>query len=245
MKAPTDRDNQIVSAVAVFGATLPLLAMTFVGLQEGANIAAKMARDLAAIAEISPFYGSLSAIGALVWFASGALSMFVALCLRDRLSRTDTGFLTLGSLLSFYLALDDYFMFHEEIAPRYLGLGEPVVIGFLVFAVGAYLVAFRRQILATRFLWLVAALGLFGGSVLVDAVIEPLLTNPSSWIYVVEDGLKWVGIVCWARYHFGVCQAAVRSRLVAADPASKADMPQSVSSALQEIRERLDKARAA
>jgi hypothetical protein len=59
-------------------------------------------------------------------------------------------------------------------------------------------------ILRTRYTVLLAALALFAISVLSDALLAQwkLITiTDASLLVLVEDGVKWVGIVTWCAYH--------------------------------------------
>lgn len=161
-----------------------------------------LTRDTTAIAKIHPLSGMLSNLGILLWCAAALISGFVAYVLRNIKTQDTFWFLFFSALLSAYLLLDDLFLFHEKIAPVYLGLPEKMVIGILGIAVLSYLIAFRRIILRTNFGVLLLALGFLATSVVIDSFFELLWTSQlDNWAYFFEDGTKWLGIASWCGYY--------------------------------------------
>jgi len=127
--------------------------------------------------------------------------LFSAVALRRVESSDAYKFLLSSALLSTYLLFDDFFMVHESLVPKYLGLSETVVFLVLGLAVSSYLIVFRSLILRTNYLLLLLAIGLLAMSVAIDMI-------PSRWMWladyqaiVVEDGAKWLGIVSWCSYY--------------------------------------------
>lgn len=160
-----------------------------------------MTRDIAATANLHPLTGVLSNLGVLLWSAAASICAFAAMALRNSRPREPFRFLLCSALLSAYLLLDDFFLFHDELAPRYLGVDEKLVYAALGIAVCAYLIAFRRVILQTHFAVLLLALGFLGIAVVMDALLEPWLRRLGHWEYFFEDGAKWLGIACWCSYY--------------------------------------------
>lgn len=158
-----------------------------------------LTQDATALAKVHPLAGVLSSLGILVWWSSASLWLFCAGVHRregeERLAR----FCLSSALLSGYLALDDLFQIHESLAPVYLGIPEGAVYGLLGLAVVAYLLSFRDLLLNLRGLLLLGALGLLAASVGVDR-IEHWLWRLGHWTYLLEDGLKWMGIVSWCAF---------------------------------------------
>lgn len=158
-----------------------------------------MTRDMATIGGLHPLAGVVSNLGAFLWCACAAISLFAALCVR---SGAVQRFLFCSAALSAYLLLDDFFMIHEELAPRYLGIDDNVVVGALGLATCAYLLSFWRLIARTRYVVLVLALGLLGASAAMDELLW-------SWVriggleFLIEDGAKFLGIALWCSYHAG------------------------------------------
>lgn len=160
-----------------------------------------LTRDISAIADVHPFSGVLSNLGILLWCVAGSTSAFAAMILRSAEPRGNYLFLLSSAFLSAYLMLDDFFLFHEDLAGRYLGLNEKVVFVLLAVAVLSYLVSFRKVILQTNVTIFVLALVFLSLSVVVDAIIDPWLLWLGHWKIFIEDGAKWLGIVFWCSYY--------------------------------------------
>ncbi|MEA5574219.1 hypothetical protein [Calothrix sp. UHCC 0171] len=160
----------------------------------------RLTRDVVVIAEIHPLSGALSNLGILLWCVAASVCTFVAVAIRDKVPRSAFLFLLASALLSGWLLFDDLFLFHEDLASRYLGLSERVVICALGIFVSTYLVAFRKTILKTNYLLLIIAFGFLVSSVLVDVLLERFLWGIGHWTFLVEDGLKWLGISYWCSY---------------------------------------------
>jgi len=160
-----------------------------------------MTRDVTATANVHPLTGILSNLGILLWCAAASICAFAAVTLRNVKPGEAFRFLLCSALLSAYLLLDDFFLFHDELAPRYLGVDEKLVYAALGIAVSAYLIAFWRVILQTHFAVLLLALGFLGIAVVMDALLEPWLRRLGHWEYFVEDGAKWLGIAAWCSYY--------------------------------------------
>ena len=170
-------------------------------------------RDTASIAGIHPLAGFLSNLGILLWSASFFISLFTALALHNSLTKNDFQFLITSAFISGYLLFDDLFMFHEFLAPEYLGVNENVVLFILVLAVVAYLFVHKREILKTDLRMLILALTLLAFSVFVDAAYSRLPNiQLGQWKYLMEDGLKWLGIVCWCSYHVQTAHQFIKER---------------------------------
>lgn len=159
-----------------------------------------MTADMTATARVHPLTGAVSQLGALAWCATASICAFAAAALRSGERREDRRFLMASALLTAYLLLDDLFLFHENLAPRYLGLRETVVYAALGATVCAYLFAFRRVILGMNASMLILAMGFLGASVVVDVILAPWLGMIGHWEYFVEDGVKLLGIASWCGY---------------------------------------------
>lgn len=170
-----------------------------------------LTQDATALAKVHPLAGVLSSLGILVWWTSASLWLFCAAVHRREGEQRLARFCLSSALLSGYLALDDLFQIHESLAPVYLGIPEGAVYGLLGLAVAAYLLSFRDQLLNRRGLLLLGALGLLAASVGVDG-LERWLWRLGHWTYLLEDGLKWMGIVSWCAF----CVAWCRDHVLAA-----------------------------
>lgn len=198
------------SIVRLYIVALAMLGLLVVwGLLASADLA-KLTRDPAAISGISPFAGVLSNIGILMWCAAAAICFFSAVMLNYHMVK-DEGFaflLSLGAVTTLLL-LDDLFLLHEEVFPQYLSIDDKVVLPIYALILLAFLVKYRYVILQTRFLLLLFAFGFFGLSVVADGLLHDL----TALNLLLEDGLKFFGIVGWLGYCAHVCFRFVDAKL--------------------------------
>lgn len=156
--------------------------------------------DSAEITGANPFTGAISTFSDMVWFAAGAVCFFEARLVRGRRA----WFLFSAGALSVLLALDDLFLLHEVVLPKHVGVGERYVKAFYLVAVGAYATAFRRLLRESRWPVLILAGACFTLSMALDTVaigkLLPVLPD-GIMFYVVEDGLKVLGIFLWTAFH--------------------------------------------
>ena len=188
------------------GIYLPILALLIamqIAASRGGVSLSRYTRDpLAHFDDASPFLGSLSNIGVLLWCAAAAICIFTGLLLASRF------FFAFG-LLTAWLAADDLFLLHERVIPGLTGLSQNVVYGIYVIGVAALLIAFRRRVLRSDFLMLLFSLGFFAVSILADL----LLDRDFAWHHLIEDGSKLLGIAGWLGYLGRVSMLAIRSEL--------------------------------
>ena len=157
-----------------------------------------LTRDPAAVANVHPFTGVLSNLGVLLWCSSAAICLFSGVVLHHTQRTKGCWFLICSALLTLCLLFDDLFLFHEFLARRYLGLSEKVVYVFLGGVTAAYLLTFRRVILQSEYTVLCLSLVFFGISVAVD-VLSPAWLG--AWLFLVEDGAKFLGLASWCNYY--------------------------------------------
>ena len=157
-----------------------------------------LTRDPAAVANVHPFTGVLSNLGVLLWCSSAAICLFSGVVLHHTPWTKRCWFLICSALLTLGLLFDDFFLFHEVLAQRYLGLGEKVVYVFLGGVTAAYLLIFRRVILQSEYAVLCLALVFFAISVAIDTLFPRWLGD---WIFLVEDGAKFLGLASWCSYY--------------------------------------------
>lgn len=159
-------------------------------------------REPATLYKFHPFAGFLSNLGSLIWCSAAAICLFSSEILRRTEGRRERfWFLVCSALLTLALLFDDALLLHEYFAPRHFGIPEEVVYVFLGTITAIYLLVFRRLILRTEYLVLGVALGYFAVSVAIDAVLEKWLWRIGEWVYLVEDGAKFLGLVSWCLYY--------------------------------------------
>ncbi len=151
----------------------------------------------------APMYiGLVSNIGVVLWASGASACLLGALVLWGKPgNREQTRFLLSAALVTGLLTLDDLFLLHEEILPERLGIPEPAVMGLYAILLGWFIVRFRRSILGSDYLLLIAAGTFFAASVLVDLFVDgEFLLGDLAGRRLIEDGLKLLGIVGWSTY---------------------------------------------
>src|SRR5690554_231839 len=162
----------------------------------------KLTSDPALIANIPPLYGVLSNLGIVLWCGAIFSSALAAMVLRSIWKKQLYLFLLYSSLLSAYLMLDDLFQFHENLS-SVIGLNQKVVYIFLGAAVITYIIYFRITLFQTNIILLVIAIAFLSLSVLADTIVYKIYGSQlGDWLYLIEDGAKWLGIVFWSYYFF-------------------------------------------
>jgi hypothetical protein len=176
------------------GIVLALLALAFLFLAmwfvDSKGVAIEiLIREPAAQFNFWPFSGFFSHAGVAALFATGVVCLFAAShAARDR------GLLRLIAVYSLVLAVDDFFLVHDDILPR---KGIPETATYTVYLLVGCAVAFfwRRDLFAVRH----AALFL-AGALLAASVVFDVVTPYSRLELVVEDSLKLAGLCVWAAY---------------------------------------------
>ena len=167
------------------------------------------------------FYrGALSNIGILLWWTSASVCAFAAFLFRFKqpswsLSRV---FLVYMTVFTGLLALDDLFMFHEEVLPVRLGISELAL--YAVYGVlAAGFVGFIELLLETDFLLLGLAFGFFAFSVLTDqGMLGSLFSIRGGTELIAEDLAKMLGIICWLIFSLRTAVQLLRSPEAASAP---------------------------
>jgi hypothetical protein len=179
---------------------LPIFALLFLVVFAAFDLhipLSNLTRDMAAVANVHPFTGVVSNVGILLWCAAAAICLFSSSLLRQQGAHAEARFLLWAGLMTTALLFDDFFLFHEYLAPVHFHLNEKVVHASYACVTVAYLLRHRRLILGANYRLLVAALALFAGSMLLD------LSGGHSWWIFAEDGCKLLGIASWLGYHAG------------------------------------------
>lgn len=160
----------------------------------------------------NPFYfGIFSQVGVLFWCSCAAICFFCGVLLaKSRTRKLSSFYFTSGAITSLLL-IDDLFLIHEVVFPKYLKIPEEVVFlvyGILIFL---YLLKFKQTIQNTEFLPLLLAFTFFGFSVIANS---SLIYIPQSWLknegqFLMEDGAKLVGIISWCIYFIRACMTKI------------------------------------
>ncbi len=139
------------------------------------------------------------------------------------------GFLTWGALLGAYVATDEIFQLHAVVLPA-AGLPKQMVVVLLGGGVAAWMARWQAEVRRTRWAILGAAACALGGSVLVD-VVAPFETGRANLL--IEDGLKFLGMLAWATYFVATTADICRSLLGSARRAEDAPEPTRVAPAVR------------
>ena len=146
---------------------LPIFGILFlvaIAARYGHIPVSNLTRDMAAIANVHPLTGVVSNVGILLWCATAAICLFSSSLLRQQGARPEAGFLLWAGLVTTGLLVDDFFMFHEYLAPVHFHLNEKVVLASYGCVTAVYLLRHRRLILGASYWLLAAALVLFAVS---------------------------------------------------------------------------------
>jgi hypothetical protein len=167
-----------------------------------------LTRDPALVVHIPIYIGAFSIVGILFWFSSTAICLFSATLVSPRKQRSLRQFLLVSGLFTLLLVLDDLFLLHEEVFPKYVGIPERVVEASYGILMLLYLLKFRAVIFKTEFLLFGLALGLFGFSLGLDVLPQDIYFR-----HLLEDGSKFAGIVTWLAYFARVSYSGIKSSL--------------------------------
>ena len=181
---------------------VPALAVLLIAIVAGKTYGISLisfTRDVTTLGDL-PFYaGLISTIGIFLWGVAAAICFFSAMVFIKFGDKELFRFFTMAALISIYLMLDDLLLIHEH-SGSWLRGGEKSIVLLLGGAVSLHVYLFRKVILGTHYWMLLLAFVMLGISVVVDE-IQPLLWEKGDFHTMMEDGTKWLGIVCWTSYY--------------------------------------------
>ncbi|QFU10360.1 hypothetical protein PARPLA_03348 [Rhodobacteraceae bacterium THAF1] len=177
-----------IGAVLLAGAGVALSVCGVVVALNGVSIAVYF-RDPAASFGFTPLAGMISHLGVFALAGSGVICIFAS-----NFSASARGLLRAAGTFSLLIAVDDFFMLHEDILPR-LGVSELVTYAIYGGFAGLIGVAFRTKLLGSAHFGLHIAIAFLAASVVYDMVAEFSQTQA-----VIEDSLKFIGLVMWSAY---------------------------------------------
>jgi hypothetical protein len=184
----------------IFAICISVGILAVIGIQTASLVAGRpgmiLTRDPVSLMGASPFIGLLSNIGILFWSSTTAICFIGALILRNSNRNPAMSlFLLLSGIFSLVLTLDDLFLLHENVFPTYFHIYQPVTYTAYVVLTLVYLLVFYHLILRTEYLLLLAALLFLGMSLILDS-----LFGYGNVRVLIEDSLKFVGILFWLAY---------------------------------------------
>lgn len=174
-------------------------------------------RDPLAVTDGQPYFGLLSNIGILFWCAATVICSFSWFVTRHTSQPETKKFLLCSGALTMLLLMDDLFMLHETVFPEMMGIRQRYVILTYMLLTLAWLVRFRKTILASRYIpLLLIAFGFFVISLISD--LPSVFVDGEYWHHLFEDGAKLIGIVSWFNYFLHVCTQAVTQHCMLKQP---------------------------
>lgn len=170
-------------------------------------------RDTASLGGLQPIAGFLSNMGILFWCISVSVNFYSAYLLSFIAPQhtTERAFLLTSGLLSLYLLLDDLFQLHESSHLIFPTHGEKIIFLTLAIFSASYMIVFRKLIFKTSYVWLISAFSFLAASILVDSILSLNLSD--ELLHWIEDGFKWLGIICWAGYYLSTSTQFIKQAI--------------------------------
>lgn len=175
-------------AVVIFGATSFLIIM-FLAIRLHGSPITMYFRDPAATLAFSPLAGIFSHLGVFALVTASVISIFASYHVYF-----DRNLLFWVGAFSLIIAADDFFMIHEDLA-LVVGLSELHVLAFYGALALIILLVFRTSLIGRSHIGLYTAIALLAASVVTDITLEY-----SGVQTVLEDSLKFVGLILWSSY---------------------------------------------
>ncbi|MCU0390544.1 MAG: hypothetical protein MUE81_05465 [Thermoflexibacter sp.] len=188
----------------LYALALLLLFVVFISSKTMDIDIAQFMGDMQQLGNLQFYSGIITNLGVFLWVVGGIVNFFTFLVIGKYESNQQANYLLLSCLISFILAIDDFFMFHERWAYRYFSINEKYVLLSYMILIIYYLIAYRAIILKNNFVFLILSLGLFGFSVVADLSWEKVFGKESVHgiaNFLVEEGAKFLGLMTWAIYH--------------------------------------------
>lgn len=177
-----------IPAILLIAIIIPVNIITKIAVE-------KFTRDVAVIVKIQPYTGMISNIGMVLWSSAAAICFFAFVYNKQKQNVKFQVFFLFSAIITTVLLLDDLFMLHEMVFPKYLFIPEKITVGVYGISVLIFLYSFRKNLLETYYLPLVLSLIFFALSIGFD--FYPWVLK---WHYLLEDGSKFLGIVGWLAY---------------------------------------------
>jgi hypothetical protein len=183
---------------ALIATAIIAVALAFIAALSNINGVAidTLTRDTVAVVQAPNYTGMLSNLGLMGWAAAAGIWLLAIKLPTANPTSTQLRQVALWSgLLTLALLFDDTFMLHEDFFPNYLNISEKIVTASYGFSAIAYIAFLRPTLRKTDYLLGLIALGLLGASAVSDRLL-PMSTFET----LIEDGLKFSGIIFWLIY---------------------------------------------
>lgn len=188
-----------------------LLGVGFLGFATDVTIP-ELTRDTADVAGV-PFYtGAISNLGIVFWIITASVCLLTAEVLpKGATPKGEVSFVRASGYMTAVLGADDLFMVHDAVGPRYLGISSEWIYGVYVVVICLILVRYRAVIMRNDYVLLVASLAFLAASLGVDVIHDLKLFEGGlasiGLRFLLEDGLKLLGIGGWLAYFVSLCHA--------------------------------------
>ncbi len=187
------------SAIAIIYVAVTIFLGITIALNQLANIPFDFfSRDPLTTFNAHPLTGIQSNLGILILVSTAGICLFACVVLRSRKAEAAViQFFLWSGLITLVLTFDDLFLIHEDLAYRYLEIGQKTILILYVFLIIRYVLKLRKIIPHSDHLLFILALAFFGISEGID-IFESYWNSP--WRVFFEDGFKLFGIVSWSIY---------------------------------------------
>ncbi|AFZ12518.1 hypothetical protein Cri9333_1628 [Crinalium epipsammum PCC 9333] len=163
-----------------------------------------LAADPLSITKSPFYYGAISNIGVLFWCSTASVCFFCfAIFFNKKIKKEFSQFFLFSGSLTSLLLLDDLFLLHEEVFPKYLNVSEKCVAVIYGIIALLYLIKFRKTILKTEFILLILAFIFFGLSLIIDNI--GIITYFFKKAHLLISIFKLLGIITWFSYFSRTC----------------------------------------
>jgi hypothetical protein len=204
--APMRRTAALGIALAVVATGLLLVAAV------GRRPLLYVTRDPQATTFERWFLGFFSNVGNALWWSAAGIAIVTALVLYATHRAEPGRFMLATALITLVLAIDDMFGVHDQWAYEEHIPKQLFFVAYGALAAGLFW-RFRRELSRTWLTPLVLAVALYVCSSIFDGLSGD---SDSDLRYLAEDGVKLLGVVCWAAW---VAHTAfVRLRALAGAP---------------------------
>ncbi|MBK7377523.1 MAG: hypothetical protein IPJ03_00690 [Ignavibacteriales bacterium] len=158
-----------------------------------------------------PFYqGILQRIGVILWGGTVLVTLFSFSILKSSENLKDIKkFLLYSGIFFGYFLMDELLLIHNFILPKVFNIHQLIVLIVYVILTVLFLLKFRNLIKKNNISLFAVAVTFLGLSVLVD-ILSYLNVVRFSFRYLLDDGLKFLGIANLFIYYLIYCRFALR-----------------------------------
>ncbi|MBK6914298.1 MAG: hypothetical protein IPH11_11835 [Ignavibacteriales bacterium] len=158
-----------------------------------------------------PFYqGILQRIGVILWGGTVLITLFSFSVLKSSENLKDIKkFLLYSGIFFGYFLMDELLLIHNFILPKVFNIHQLIVLIVYVILTVLLLLKFRNLIKKNNISLFAVAVTFLGLSVLVD-ILSYLNVVRFSFRYLLDDGLKFLGIANLFIYYLIYCRFALR-----------------------------------